>query len=148
MSIIQGFEFPDDLFYLVETHVWIRLREDGTVQLGLTPVAYKMLRNSIVAISVKSRMVGQQVAKGRSLAMVESLKYIGPLSAPFDGLFLRGNDLLASDPDLAERDPYGDGWIAEMRPADWDSASRQLITGAQAMAAYRAFLDSASIGQD
>jgi glycine cleavage system H protein len=148
MSIIHGFEIPDDLFYLIETHVWVRLREDGTVQLGLTPVAYKMLRNSIVAISVKSRIVGQQVAKGNNLAMVESLKYIGPLSAPFDGLFLRGNDLLASDPDLAERDPYGDGWIAEMRPADWDLASRDLITGQAALAAYRAFLDSANIAAE
>jgi glycine cleavage system H protein len=145
MSIIHGFEFPDELFYLIETHVWVRLREDGTVQLGLTPVAYTMLRNSIVAISVRTRMVGQQVVKGKSLAMVESLKYIGPLSAPFDGLFLRGNDLLASDADLAERDPYGDGWIAEMLPADWDLASRDLVTGPAAMAAYRAFLDSANI---
>jgi glycine cleavage system H protein len=148
MSIIHGFEFPDDLYYLIETHVWVRLREDGTVQLGLTPVAYQMLRNSIVAISVKSRIIGQQVAKGKSLAMVESLKYIGPLSAPFDGLFLRGNDRLASDPELAESDPYGDGWIAEMRPANWDLACRDLVTGQAALDAYRANLDSANISRD
>jgi glycine cleavage system H protein len=142
MSIIHGFEIPDDLYYQIETHVWVRLRPDGSTQLGLTPVAYKMLRNSVVAIS------GQQVAKGRSLAMVESLKYIGPLSAPFDGVFLRGNDQLASDPDLAESDPYGEGWIAEMRPCDWDLASRDLVTGPAALAAYQAFLDIANISQD
>jgi glycine cleavage system H protein len=148
MSILHGFEFPDELYYLIETHVWVRLREDGTAQLGLTPVAYQMLRNSVVAISVKSRIVGQQVAKGKSLAMVESLKYIGPLAAPFDGLFLRGNDRLATDPELAEHDPYGDGWIAEMRPADWDLATRGLVTGPAAQTAYRAFLDSANISRD
>jgi glycine cleavage system H protein len=148
MSIIRGFEFPDDLYYLIETHVWVRLRGDGTAQLGLTPVAYQMLRNSIVAISVKTRIIGQQVAKGKSLAMVESLKYIGPLAAPFDGLFLRGNELLDSDPDVAERDPYGDGWIAEMRPADWDLASRDLVTGPAALEAYESFLDSTNISPD
>jgi glycine cleavage system H protein len=148
MSILHGFEFPDELYYVIETHVWVRLREDGTAQLGLTPVAYQMLRNSVVAISVKSRLVGQQVAKGQSLAMVESLKYIGPLAAPFDGFFLRGNDRLAADPELAESDPYGDGWIAEMRPADWDLASRDLVTGPAARTAYRAFLESANIARD
>jgi glycine cleavage system H protein len=148
MPIIRGFEFPDDLYYLVEKHVWVRPAEDGTVRLGLTPVAYKLLRNSIVAISVKSEILGQPVAKGKSLAMVESLKYIGPLSAPFDGVFLRGNDRLASDPDLAAADPYGEGWIAEMRPADWEAVRRNLVTGPAALAAYQALLDAQNISQD
>jgi len=148
MPIIHGFEFPDELYYLVEKHVWVRPAEDGTVRLGLTPVAYKLLRNSIVAISIKAGILGQPVAKGKSLAMVESLKYIGPLSAPFDGVFLRGNDRLASDPDLAAADPYGEGWIAEMRPADWEVSSRDLVTGPAALAVYQALLDGQNIGPD
>lgn len=148
MTIIQGFEFPDDLYYLIEKHVWVRPMEDGTAQLGLTPVAYKLLRDSVVAISVKTGILGQQVAKGRSLAMVESLKYIGPLSAPFDGIFEKGNERLASEPDLAIADPYGAGWIAQMRPADWDAARRGLVTGPAALAAYQALLDAQSIGRD
>jgi glycine cleavage system H protein len=148
MTIIQGFEFPDDLYYLIEKHVWVRPMEDGTAQLGLTPVAYKLLRDSVVAISVKTGILGQQVAKGRSLAMVESLKYIGPLSAPFDGIFEKGNERLASEPDLAIADPYGAGWIAQMRPADWDAARRGLVTGPAAFAAYQALLDAHNIGRD
>jgi glycine cleavage system H protein len=148
MAIIQGFEFPEDLYYLIEKHVWVRLAEDGTAQLGLTPVAYKLLRDSVVAISVKSGLVGQQVAKGKSLAMVESLKYIGPLSAPFDGMFLQGNERLASEPDLAIADPYGEGWIAIMRPADWDAARQYLVTGTAALAAYQALLSARNISRD
>jgi glycine cleavage system H protein len=136
------------LYYLVEKHVWVRVLEDGKTQLGLTPVAYKMLRNSIVAISVKSTLLGQRVTKGKSLAMVESLKYIGPLSAPFDGVFVRGNDRLASDPDLAVADPYGEGWIAEMLPADWGAACQELLFGPAALAAYAALLDAQNIGQE
>lgn len=148
MAIIQGFEFPEDLYYLIEKHVWIRPAEDGTTQLGLTPVAYKLLRDSVVAISVRSGIVGQQVAKGKSLAMVESLKYIGPLSAPFDGIFLQGNERLAAEPDLAMADPYGEGWIAVMRPADWDAARQDLVTGPAALAAYQALLSAQNIGRD
>ena len=148
MPIIHGFEFPGDLYYLVEKHVWVRPAENGAVCLGLTPVAYKLLRNSIVAISIKSGILGQQVAKGKSLAMVESLKYIGPLSAPFEGIFLRGNERLSSDPDLAVADPYGEGWIAEMRPADWEVACRELVTGPAALAAYQSLLDAQNITQD
>ena len=148
MAIIQGFEFPDDLYYLIEKHVWVRLAEDGTAQLGLTPVAYKLLRDSVVAISMKSSIVGRQVAKGKSLAMVESLKYIGPLSAPFDGIFLQGNERLAAEPDLAVADPYGEGWIAVMRPSDWDVARRDLVTGPEAMAGYQALLEAGKIARD
>jgi glycine cleavage system H protein len=148
MPMIRGFEFPDDLYYLVEKHVWVRPAEDDTVRLGLTPVAYRLLRNSIVAISVQSGLLGQSVAKGKSLAMVESLKYIGPLSAPFDGVFLRGNAQLAADPELAVADPYEEGWIAEMRPADWEAVRRDLVTGPAALAAYQALLDGQNISQD
>jgi len=148
MLVIHGFEFPDDLYYLVEKHVWVRAVGDGIAQLGLTPVAYKLLRNSIVAISIKSGILGQPVAKGKSLAMVESLKYIGPLSAPFDGVFLRGNHQLAADPDLAAADPYGAGWIAEMRPADWEIVRRDLVTGPAALVAYEALLDAQNISRE
>ena len=48
--------------------------------------------------------------------MIESLKYIGPVPAPFSGVLLRGNPAVEADPELAMRDPYGEGWIAEMRP--------------------------------
>jgi glycine cleavage system H protein len=147
MAVIRGFELPEDLYYVVEKHVWVRALEDGTARLGLTPVAYHMLRNSIVAISVKSALIGHQVAKGRSLAMVESLKYIGPLPAPFDGVLLGGNETLASNPDLAVADPYGDGWIADMRPADWTAARSALLTGPEALAVYEALLEDQDLSQ-
>jgi glycine cleavage system H protein len=148
MAVISGYEFPDDLYYEVDKHVWVRLIPGGAAQLGLTPVAYDLLRNSIVAITVKSALVGQQVTKGKSLAMVESLKYIGPLAAPFDGVLLRLNDRLAADPDLAAADPYGEGWIAEMLPSDWTAASRELVSGSAAEVAYTALLKDQGLSAD
>ena len=142
MPTVRGCEFPDDLYYLVDTHVWLRPSPDGLVKVGLPPIGFKLLRNSLVAISIRTAAIGQEVPKGKSVAMVESVKYIGPLAAPLTGVLVRGNDRVTQDPDLAVNDPYGEGWIAEMRPADWESARSDLLTGAEALEAIRQFMES------
>jgi len=146
VAVIRGWEFPEDLYYQVEKHVWVKPLADGTVRIGLTPVGYELLRHSLVAISVRAGHIGQLVPKGRSIAMVESLKYIGPLAAPVEGVLLRGNERVQNDPDLAETDPYGEGWIAEMAPVDWERDRQALVTGAAALAAYEAWLSREKIG--
>ncbi len=145
MATIQGFNFPEDLYYLIEKHVWIKPVKGGLVRVGLTPVAFHLLRGSLVAISIMSRQVGREVAKGKSVAMVESFKYNGPLAAPLTGVLTRGNDKIVADPDLAVADPYDKGWIVEMRPSNWPAATTDLVTGPAAMAAYTAWLRSEKI---
>jgi glycine cleavage system H protein len=85
------------------------------------------------------------VAKGKSVAMIESLKFIGPLPAPFTGIVLRANPLVIEDPSIAESDPYGDGWIVEMAAADWESSAAGLVTGEAGLAVYRKLLESQNI---
>jgi glycine cleavage system H protein len=143
---IRGRSFPEDLYYQVEKHVWVRLLHDGKLRVGLTPIAYELLQHSLTAISVRAKSIGQVVPKGKSIAMVESLKYIGPLAAPVTGILERANELIQADPDLAAADPYGDGWIAELQPTDWEREGRELLTGAAAMAAYERWLSSEKIG--
>jgi len=145
MATLRGCFFPEDLYYLVEKHVWVKPLAGGLVRVGLTPVAYKQLRNTLVAISVRQRSVGQEVEQGRSVAMVESLKYNGALAAPFTGVLVRGNGQVGADPDLAPAYPYGAGWIVEMQPVDWEAARAGLLTGEAALAAYRRLLEAEKI---
>jgi len=144
MTDIRGFHFPDALYYLVEKHVWVQPVTDELVRVGLTPVAYALLRHSLVAISIRSQVLGREAPRGRSVAMVESLKYNGPLSAPFAGVVVQANERVTADPSLAEADPYG-SWIVEMRPHAWDPAADGLLTGTAAMKAYRALLEAQNI---
>jgi glycine cleavage system H lipoate-binding protein len=58
---------------------------------------------------------------------------------------LRANEKLASDPNLAVSDPYGEGWVAEMQASDWDGGKGNLATGAAGVAAYQAKLDADNI---
>ncbi len=148
MTTIRGFDLPDHLYYLVEKHVWIAPLGSGLTRLGLTPVAYHLLRDTLVAISIRPKVLGNEVVKGKSIAMVESLKYIGPLPAPFTGVVERANEMVQIDPDQAALDPYGAGWIAELRTADWESAAAGLYTGEAAMIAYRALLEAQTIHRE
>jgi glycine cleavage system H protein len=145
MAIIRGFSLPEDLYYLVEKHVWASAPVSGVSRVGLTPVAYQLLRHSLVAISIKQSNIGKEVAKGKSVAMVESLKFIGPVPAPFTGVVVRGNAAVEADPSIAESDPYGEGWIVEMSTPDWEAAAAGLVTGEAAMSAYRKLLESQNI---
>ncbi len=145
MAVIRGFELPEDLYYLVEKHVWVSAPVGGVCRVGMTPVAYQLLRHSLVAISVKQSNIGKEVAKGKSVAMVESLKFIGPVPAPFTGVVLRGNPVLDGDPGIAESDPYGEGWIVEMKPSDWATAGAELAHGEAGLAVYRKLLESQNI---
>ncbi len=145
MALIRGFNLPDDLYYLVEKHVWVAAPVSAVCRVGLTPVAYQLLRHSLVAISVKESVIGKEVAKGKSVAMIESLKFIGPLPAPFTGVVLRANPRLAAEPSIAEQDPYGEGWIVEMSATDWPEAAAGLVTGEAGLAEYRKLLESQNI---
>lgn len=148
MTIIRGFDLPDHLYYFIEKHVWIAPLGGGLARLGMTSVGYYLLRDTLVAISVRPKVLGNEVPKGKSIAMVESLKYIGPLPAPFTGVVERVNDLVQVEPDQAVMDPYGVGWIAEMRTADWAATAAGLLNGEAAMTAYRSLLQAQNIGKE
>jgi len=76
---------------------------------------------------------------------VESSKFVGPVPAPISGILLRANDKLASDPNIAIADPYGEGWVAEIQASDWDGEVGLLVTGAAGVAAYQAKLVAENI---
>jgi glycine cleavage system H protein len=86
-------------------------------------------------VTVKAKNIGQEVKQGKSVATVESSKFVGPVPAPVTGVLLRANDKLASDPNLAIADPYGEGWIAEIQASAWDAEKGSLATGPAGVAA-------------
>ncbi len=136
MTTQSGCNLPEDLFYLIEKHVWARPAGD-VVEVGLTDVAQAMAKK---IISVALRDAGKPVKKGRSLATVESGKWVGPVPSPVSGEVVEVNTALASAPSTINSDPYGAGWVARVRCADWDADSADLATGARGVASYEAFL--------
>lgn len=141
MSTVLGCNIPEDLYYFIDKHVWAR-REEDLVVVGLTDVAQNMAKS---IISVTTKKAGKTLAKGKSIGTVESSKWVGPVPAPVGGEVVEVNEALKGDPGLLNRDPYGEGWIAKLRPDNWDGDSGDLVTGADGVAAYQAFLESEGI---
>ena len=141
MTTVRGCNIPEDLHYLVDKHVWARVDGEEIV-VGLSDVAQR-LSKTVVSVTLKS--AGKQVAKGKSLATVESSKWVGPVPSPVTGEIVAVNQALAGAPGTLNRDPYGDGWIARIRPEDWAADSQALVTGAPGVEAYQRFLEAEGI---
>jgi glycine cleavage system H protein len=136
MSVVNNCNIPEDLYYIVGKHVWAR-REGDLVTVGMTDVA-QSLAKTIVAVTPKA--AGKAVAKGRNLATVESGKWVGPVTAPISGDIVEVNEALMVSPSLVNSDPYGAGWVARLRPSDWEGEADDLVTGVEGVEAYRQFL--------
>jgi glycine cleavage system H protein len=145
MATIRGCNLPEDLYYLIDKHVWVKPTDGGLARVGMTAVAGKLSGGKLTAVTVKAKNIGQELKQGKSAATVESSKFVGPVPAPITGVLLRFNDRLTADPNLAIADPYGEGWIVELQPSAWDAESAALVTGAAGIAAYLAKLDAENI---
>jgi len=107
-------EYPEDLRYTSD-HEWVRAGDDGTVRVGITSFAQNAL-GDVVYVSLPA--VGDSVSAGESCGEVESTKSVSDIYAPLAGEVTRVNDNLDSSPELVNSDPYREGWIYELRPAD------------------------------
>ncbi len=142
MSTINNCNLPEDIYYWVEKHVWVRPEADGTVTVGITDVAQNLARKMVAATLKKTT---KPIDKGKSIATLESGKWVGPVANPITGTIVQTNDLVEQTPTLINGDPYGAGWIARMQPTNWDADKAALVTGTEGVEAYRAFLDKEGI---
>lgn len=141
MAVVSNCNLPEDLYYVIDKHVWAR-RDDGLVTVGMTDVAQNLAK-TIIAVTPKAP--GKAVARGRNIATVESGKWVGPVPAPVSGEIVEVNAALTATPSLINSDPYGAGWVARLRPADWDADAATLANGPEGIEAYRQFLESEGI---
>jgi glycine cleavage system H protein len=117
--------FPDDVKYTAE-HEWVSEPQDGVVRIGITDYAQDAL-GDIVYVTLPD--VGEDVAAGAAMGELESTKSVSDIFAPIAGTVVGRNDALGSTPELCNTDPYGDGWLVEIRAAD-SSQLDALLTAA------------------
>lgn len=139
----NGCEIPEDLHYDVERDVWARFEADGTVTLGMTDLAQTRCGK---VVSVRFKAVGRQVRRGQSLATVESAKWVGPFPAILSGEITATNEAaFRRDILVANRDPYGAGWLVRLRPTALDAERSGLTTGPLAVERYRARIEALQV---
>lgn len=114
---------PAELSYTSE-HEWVSaLTAEGTVRVGITDHAQDAL-GDVVYVDLPS--VGDSVAAEDSFGEIESTKSVSDLFAPIAGEIVAVNEGLEDDPALVNSDPYGEGWIIEIRPKNADDLANLL----------------------
>ncbi|MDH5606699.1 MAG: glycine cleavage system protein GcvH [Anaerolineae bacterium] len=142
MGTANSCNVPEELYFWVREHVWVRPEDDGTVTIGMTDAAQHLAG---MVVNAAPKPVGKTVKKGKSSGTVESGKWVGPVKSPVDGEVVASNDKLRTQQNLLNEDPYGEGWFVRIKPSDWDTDRADLVTGEAAVAAYKAFLDEEGI---
>jgi len=139
MPSVRGCNLPDDLLYDVNNHIWFKEQGDGSVKIGMTVVATAMA-GKLVAYTPKR--VGRTIKAGKSCGTLESGKWVGPARSAAGGEVIAVNDDLVNNPSIANDDPYEAGWLAILKPDDWESVVGTLVIGSDVTAAYEAKMDS------
>ncbi|MEX0581336.1 MAG: glycine cleavage system protein GcvH [Mycobacterium sp.] len=104
-------EIPAELRYTAE-HEWVHRTSEDTVRVGITDFAQDSLGD---VVFVQLPEVGTAVTAGESFGEVESTKSVSDLYAPLSATVVAVNAELDAKPELVNSDPYGQGWLLELR---------------------------------
>lgn len=105
--------YPEDVRYTRE-HEWAR-ESAGVLTIGITGYATDQL-GDVVYVELPEE--GRKLEAGKPFGVVEAVKTVSDLYAPLAGEVIEINAALADNPALVNQDPYGEGWMIRMRPAD------------------------------
>ena len=113
---VAGFPLALDRFYHPGTHLWVQRSggapaDGATVRIGMDPLG---IETSGTLASLSFQAAGSALTAGRPFGQLEAAKFVGPLLSPVSGVLLAVNDAAVADPGIAERDPYGGGWLIDV----------------------------------
>ena len=121
-------EVPSDLKY-AKSHEWARLLPNGLVEIGISDHAQAAL-GDLVFIEVPE--VGRALEAGDACAVVESVKAASDVYCPVAGVVQESNAALSAQPELANQEPYGKGWILRLKPRSVQDLAALLDSAAYA----------------
>jgi len=96
-----------------KTHEWVRPESGGVVTVGISSYAVEALTDLVF---MQLPAVGRKVKAGESFGEIESVKAVSDLYAPISGEIVEVNSALPGKLETLGKDPYGDGWVARIKP--------------------------------
>jgi glycine cleavage system H lipoate-binding protein len=124
-TVVAGFQVPENLKYH-PGHTWALNEGPKMVRIGLDDFAARLL-GKVENITLPQR--GQWVRQGQKIWTVERNGTKVDMVSPIEGVVTDVNDTAAKDPELARRDPYGDGWLVSVESPDAKLNFRNLLSG-------------------
>ena len=144
MAELKNCMLPDELLYHVDFNVWIHKNGDGTIDIGMTDIAQSLAGN---IIHCRPKKVGRSVKTGKSIATVESGKWVGPVKTPFAGEIVAANNDVEIDATILNRSPYKQGWIVRIQPSNFDEDGSDLVSGKDAISGFETYMAEKEISE-
>lgn len=132
---LNGCHVPEDLYYNLDEHSWFRFNSDDTMTIGVVSI-FHFYSGKITKITFKDH--DRIIKKGKSVAFLESPKYVGRITVPCQVEVVAHNLELTRNPSLLHKSPYDQGWISRVRPIDasLEELAGMLTSGSQAAKHY------------
>ena len=115
---------PDDRRYL-QTHEWHK-PEAGLIAIGISQFAVDELTD-ITYLDVKKKQ--GPIKAGEPFGEIESVKATSELYSGVDGTVVEVNKQAIDNPAIINQDPYGQGWIIKIKPADANQVNKLMSAG-------------------
>ncbi|HEU5453081.1 MAG TPA: glycine cleavage system protein H [Terriglobales bacterium] len=127
-SLVGGFEVPENLRYH-PGHTWALSESPTLVRIGVDDFASKLI-GKVERVSLPQR--GQWVRQGQKIWSIHRDGAKVDMVSPIEGSVADINEAVLQDPELARRDPYGEGWMVTVQSPDAKTNFRNLLGGALA----------------
>lgn len=135
-AVVAGFEVPDHLRYH-PGHTWAVAESTDRVRVGIDDFAAK-LAGDVTKIDIPER--GQWIRQGQKIISMHREGRELELVSPIEGTVVDINEVALKDPNVARKDPYGEGWLIAVNAPDAKTNFRNLLGGSTA----RKWMDDAA----
>jgi glycine cleavage system H protein len=136
-SLVAGFAVPDNVRYH-PGHTWALSESPNLVRVGMDDFAGHVV-GKVEAVALPQR--GQWIRQGQKIcSFIKNGKKVDMVS-PIEGSVTDINEAIVHDPELARRDPYGEGWLVTVQAPDARTNFRNLLGGALA----RSWMEEAAV---
>ena len=110
---VDGYELREGLHYWPRGLTWAKVEANEKVRVGSTDLAQSLAKK---IRSVRFKPKGKTVDQGKAVATMETIKWVGPIESPISGTIEEVNEALRRKPTMINEDPYGEGWVALLKP--------------------------------
>jgi len=103
---------PDQVLYTPK-HTWAQATPEGNIRVGISDYAQKRLRG---LAQIQTEPIGKELSKMETFGVAETWMFLFDLYSPISGRIVKVNEKLRERPTMVNEDPYGQGWIVEIKP--------------------------------
>jgi len=127
-SLVGGFQVPEKLRFH-PGHTWALSESPSLVRVGMDDFASKLV-GKVDRIALPQR--GQWIRQGQKIWTIFRDGTSVDMVSPIEGSIADVNDAAMQDPELARKDPFGEGWLVTVQAPDAKTSFRNLLGGALA----------------